>query len=115
MIKRLLGCVREYKRDAILAPIYVFLEVVLDVIIPLYMGRLIDRGIDQGDMGYVVKIGLVLVVMCILSLACGTLSGRRAAVAAMGFCENYLRLPLTAMEPEHEKKLLALYEELLPQ
>ena len=88
MIKRLLSCVREYKRDAILAPIYVFLEVVLDVIIPLYMGRLIDRGIDQGDMGYVVKIGLVLVVMCILSLACGTLSGRRAAVAAMGFGKN---------------------------
>ena len=39
----------------------------------------------------------------------------KAAMAAMGFCENYLRLPLTAMEPEHEKKLLALYEELLPQ
>ena len=50
MLKHLLASVREYKRPAILAPIYVTMEVVLDVLIPLYMGKRIDKGIGRGDM-----------------------------------------------------------------
>ena len=88
MIKRLTSCVRQYKKDAMLSPIFVSLEVILDVFIPLYMGRLIDNGIDRGDMGYVLKMGLLLVALCILSLVCGALSGRFASVAAVGFGAN---------------------------
>ncbi len=88
MIKRLISCVRQYKKDAMLSPIFVSLEVILDVFIPLYMGRLIDNGIDRGDMGYVLKMGLLLVALCILSLVCGALSGRFASVAAVGFGAN---------------------------
>ena len=60
MIKRLASYVREYRKDAILSPIFITLEVVLDIFIPLYMGRLIDYGIDRGDMSYVLKMGLLL-------------------------------------------------------
>ena len=88
MLKYLLSCVREYRRPAILAPIYVTMEVVLDILIPFYMGRLLDYGIGLADMGYVVRTGLLLVVMCLLSLGFGALSGHSAAVAAMGFGKN---------------------------
>ena len=88
MLKYLLSCVREYRRPAILAPIYVTMEVVLDILIPFYMGRLLDYGIGLADMGYVVRTGLLLVVMCVLSLGFGALSGHSAAVAAMGFGKN---------------------------
>ncbi len=88
MLKHLLSCVREYRRPAILAPIYVTMEVVLDILIPFYMGRLLDYGIGKGDMSYVVRTGLLLVVMCLLSLGFGALSGHSAAVAAMGFGKN---------------------------
>ena len=88
MLKHLLACVREYKRPSILAPIYVTMEVVLDVLIPLYMGKLIDNGIGRGDMSYVWKCGIALAVMCLLSLGFGALSGHSAAVAAMGFGKN---------------------------
>ena len=88
MLKRLMSCVRQYKKDTILSPIFVSLEVILDVFIPLYMGRLIDNGIDRGDMGYVLKMGLLLVALCLLSLVCGALSGRHASIASVGFGAN---------------------------
>ena len=88
MIKRLASFVRDYKKDAVLSPIFITMEVVLDIFIPLYMGRLIDYGIDRGDMGYVLKMGLFLVVLCLASLACGALSGRHASIAAVGFGAN---------------------------
>lgn len=88
MIKRLAGCVREYKRDAILAPISVTLEVVMEVIIPLLMAKLINNGIEKGDMGYLLKIAPVLVAACLLSLCFGAMSGRFAARAMAGFGKN---------------------------
>ena len=69
MIKRLSKCIREYKLPSILAPIFISLEVILEVFIPLIMGELMDNGIGKGDTGYVVKAGLLLVVLCFLSLA----------------------------------------------
>lgn len=88
MIKRLLSCVREYKRPALLSPLFITLEVIMEVLIPLYMGKLIDLGIDQGDMSSIFKIGALLVVMCLLSLLSGALSGRAAAIASAGFSTN---------------------------
>ena len=88
MIKRLSSCIREYKKDSILSPIFITGEVILDIYIPMYMGRLIDYGIDRGDMSYVLKMGALLAVLCLLSLACGALSGYYASVAAVGFGTN---------------------------
>ena len=88
MIRTLLGSVREYKRSSILAPLFVTFEVVLEVIIPLLMAKLIDFGIEAGNMQYILKIGLVLVVCCLVSLLSGVLSGKCAAEASAGFAKN---------------------------
>jgi len=88
MVKRLLSCIREYKKDAILTPIFVSMEVVMDVVIPLLMARLIDSGINAGDMNYIYKIGAALVACCIASLIFGALSGKYAASASSGFARN---------------------------
>ena len=91
MIKRLAGCIREYKKDSILTPIYVTLEVVLEVIIPFLMARLIDYGIDGGSMPYIWKMGITLVIAAVISLIFGALSGRSAAIASAGFAKNLRR------------------------
>ncbi|MCD7728209.1 MAG: ABC transporter ATP-binding protein/permease [Ruminococcus sp.] len=90
MIKRLLKCVREYKRASLLAPAFVTGEVILEVIIPIIMAALIDNGLgsDEANMSYIIKMGIVLVVVCMLSLGCGTLSGKYAAKASAGFAKN---------------------------
>ena len=88
MIKRLAGCVREYKKDSILTPLYVTMEVVLEVVIPLLMARLIDYGINGANMPYILKMGGALVVAAVISLLFGALSGRSAAIASAGFAKN---------------------------
>lgn len=88
MVKRILSCVREYKRDSLLTPVFVAVEVLLEVVIPLVMASLIDQGIDAGDLNYILKMGVVLVVMAICSLVSGTLSGRTAARASAGLAKN---------------------------
>ena len=88
MIKRLMQSIREYKKDSILAPLYVSCEVVLEVIIPFLTAALIDKGIDAGDMNYVLKIGMLLILCALISLTFGILSGRSASIAAAGFAKN---------------------------
>lgn len=88
MIKRLSKCIREYKLPSILAPIFISIEVILEVFIPKIMGKLIDNGIDMGDTSYVVKMGFVLIILCSLSLLSGVASGTAAAKASSGFAKN---------------------------
>ena len=88
MIRRLSQCVREYKLSSILTPLFVSLEVVMEVLIPYYMGRLLDYGVTVGDMNYILKSGGLLVVFCVLSLTFGVLSGKNAAKASAGFARN---------------------------
>lgn len=88
MIKKLAQSVRQYKRDAIMSPIFVTLEVVMEVVIPILMANLIDYGINAGDLGYIVKIGLLLVLCAVASMVFGTLCGRCAAKASTGFATN---------------------------
>lgn len=88
MIKRLSKCIREYKKASILTPIFVSLEVVMEVIIPYYMGKMLDYGVNLGDMNYIVKVGIMLVVFCIMSLVFGALAGKYAAYASAGFSKN---------------------------
>lgn len=88
MIKRLAKCIREYKLPSILTPILVSLEVVMEVLIPYLMGKLIDNGINKGDTSFVVKVGLLLVVLCLFSLFFGAAAGVTAAKASAGFAKN---------------------------
>lgn len=88
MIKKLMKSIREYKRDSILTPFFVSLEVVMEVIIPLLMAMLIDYGIDGKDLGYIWRMGIFLVVSAMISLIFGALSGKYAASASAGFAKN---------------------------
>ena len=88
MIKTLSRCVRQYRTHSILSAVFVSLEVVMECIIPLYMARIIDLGIEKADLPYVVRTGLLLIGMACLSLTFGVLSGRSAAIASAGFARN---------------------------
>lgn len=88
MIKQLSKCIREYKLPSILTPVLVSLEVVMEVLIPFLMGKLIDEGINKNDTGFVVKTGILLVVLCLFSLFFGAAAGVTAAKASAGFAKN---------------------------
>ena len=88
MIKKLASYVKEYKKYAILTPIFVILEVVMEVIIPLLMAKIIDVGIQNNDIKYILEIGVLLIVSAIMSLIFGMLSGKFAAKASAGYSKN---------------------------
>ena len=88
MIKRLLKSVREFKKDALLTPFFVVLEVVMEVIIPLVMALLIDKDIDGQDMAAIWKYGIILVLCAMLALVFGAAAGTFAARASTGFARN---------------------------
>jgi ABC-type multidrug transport system, ATPase and permease components len=88
LVRRLAASIREYRKNTVLAPLLVTLEVVMDVVIPYLMAKIIDRGIADSDMGMIWKIGVALVLCAVLSLTFGVLSGRHAAVASAGFAKN---------------------------
>lgn len=88
MLKKLASYVKEYKKYAILTPIFVILEVVMEVIIPLLMAKIIDVGIQNNDIKYILEIGVLLIVSAIMSLIFGMLSGKFAAKASAGYSKN---------------------------
>ena len=88
MIKKLSSYIKEYKKASILTPFFVILEVIMEVIIPLLMSKIIDIGIPNSDIHYILKIGILLTISAIMSLAFGMLSGRFAAKASSGFAKN---------------------------
>lgn len=88
MIKRLIKCVRQYKKDSILTPVFVSLEVVMEILIPLFTAMLIDNGINKGNMGAIWRFGIILVFLTLISLTLGALSGNYAAKASAGFAAN---------------------------
>lgn len=91
MIRRLTAHIGEFKRDTLLAPASVILEVILEVLLPVLMASVIDRGVEAGNMNYVVKMGGVMLIVAMLSLLAGTMSGIFAARASMGFGRNLRR------------------------
>lgn len=88
MLKTLAGSIRQYKKDSILTPVYVILEALMDVVIPILMANLIDYGIDAKDMSYVLKMGIGLFIGALFALLFGVLAGTSAAVASSGFAKN---------------------------
>ena len=88
MVKKLFAYAGEYKKFALLTPLLVAGEVVLEILIPLIMAELIDKGIDAGNMQLIVKYGVMLVAFAMVALAFGVLSGRTAALGSTGFAKN---------------------------
>lgn len=88
MIRRLAGCIGEYKRDTILTPAFVILEALMEVLIPFLMSKMIDEGVMKGNMKLVWLIGIGMLAAAALSMAGGILAGRTAATASAGFAKN---------------------------
>lgn len=88
MIKRLAKCVREYKLPSFLSALFVSLEVVMEVLIPFEMADMLDYGINAGNMDFVIKSGIRLMIFACLTILFGNLAGRAASTAACGFGKN---------------------------
>ena len=88
MIKRLAKCIREYKLYTILAPVAIILEVVMEVLIPMLMAKLIDYGIEPGNMPYILKMGAVLVACALVSMFFGAFAAWSSSRASAGFAKN---------------------------
>ena len=82
MFKKLSQSVREYKKDSLLAPLFIMGEVILEVLIPYLMAKLLDKGIYAGQMDVIYKIGLQLFLCAILSLSCGVFAAIFASKAS---------------------------------
>ncbi len=88
MIRKLIRSVREYKRDTFLTPVFVILEVIMEIIIPLLMARMIDEGITGQDSQVLTSLGTILIICVLVGLAAGVLSGAFCAKASGGFAQN---------------------------
>ena len=88
MLKTLLPYMKKYKWSTIFAPLSIIAEVLLEITIPVLMSRIVDNGIPNKDLAYIVKIGLLMVIMAIAGMCAGALSSRLAAKASMGFASE---------------------------
>ena len=88
MIKKLLAYIREYKKPSILSPIFIALEVLLEILIPFLMASIIDDGLNKGNLQHIYFIGFITLIMAMFSLSAGFAAGRNAARASAGFAKN---------------------------
>jgi ATP-binding cassette subfamily B multidrug efflux pump len=88
MVKTILGQVKQYKLASILTPVFAASEVVMEILIPMMMANLIDEGINAGNMQFVIKDGIIMVLMAACSLTFGILAGKQAARASTGLACN---------------------------
>ena len=91
MIKKMMGYIGEFRKDTILTPVFVVLEVMMDILIPFLMSKIIDNGVGRGDMKYVYTVGALMIGASLLGLLFGVLSGKTAARASTGFARNLRR------------------------
>ncbi len=91
MIKKLSEYIKEYKKDTILTPIFMVLEVIMEMIIPLLMAAIIDNGLEGGSIKYVCLIGATMLITAMFSLTFGALGGKYGASASCGFAKNLRR------------------------
>ena len=88
MFKKLSNYIGEYKKDSIITPILISLEVVMEVIIPLLMAKIVDNGVAKGNMKYVTFLGIAMLIIAFISLTFGVLAGKTGASASTGFAKN---------------------------
>ena len=87
-VKKVLSCIGKYKIYAILTPVFVMLEVIGEVAIPMLMSKIVDEGIDKGNMDVVIQTGIIMAIIAIFSLIFGILSGKTAVKASTGLSEG---------------------------
>lgn len=98
MIKTLLSQVREFKKASFLTPFYMILEVLFEMFIPLVMASIIDKGVGNGDIGHIYRMGLVMAFLALMGLITGILGGKYGARASTGFARNLRKAMYTNIQ-----------------
>lgn len=88
MLRTLTAQIKEFKKDTILTPLFMLLEVAMEMIIPLLMASIIDKGVNVGDMTHIYQVGAVMVVAAGIGLFAGMMGGKYGASASTGFARN---------------------------
>ncbi len=88
MVKTILGQIKEFKRDSLLTPVFMILEVIMEMVIPLLMAAIIDDGVSKGNMAYICQTGAVMLFAALLGLIAGMLGAKYAANASAGLARN---------------------------
>ena len=88
ILKTLLAQVKQYKKDAILTPIFMLMEVAMEMLIPLLMASIIDNGVNAGDMSHIYKMGGLMILTALVGLFAGLMGGKYGASASTGFARN---------------------------
>lgn len=88
MLKTLGAQIKEFKKDSLITPIFMVLEVIMETIIPLMMASIVDDGVEAGDIHHIYMMGGLMVVVACFSLFCGIMGGKYGARASTGFARN---------------------------
>ncbi len=88
MIKTLASQIKEFKKDSFMTPVFMILEVIMEMIIPLLMGSIIDDGVEKGNINHIYAVGAMMVVMAGIGLFAGIMGGKYGAKASTGFARN---------------------------
>ncbi|MCR4807116.1 MAG: ABC transporter ATP-binding protein, partial [Lachnospiraceae bacterium] len=88
MVKKLGAQLKEYKSYALITPVFMILEVIAETVTPRLMGMLVDNGVEKGDVSYIIRIGLLMLLCAVFGLAAGLAGGFSAATASTGFAKN---------------------------
>lgn len=88
MIKTLAAQIKEFKKDSVLTPIFMILEVLFETMIPFLMASIIDKGVETGDIWYIGKVGAAMVVLALCGLWAGMMGAKYASRASAGFARN---------------------------
>lgn len=88
MVKTILGQVKEYKKDSLITPVCMILEVIMEMMIPLLMAAIIDNGVEKGNMNYIYKTGAVMMLMAAFGLIAGMMGAKYGASASTGLAKN---------------------------
>ncbi len=88
MVKTILGQVKEFKKDSLITPVCMILEVIMEMLIPLLMAAIIDNGVEKGDMNYIYRTGAAMMVLAALGLLAGMMGAKYGASASTGLAKN---------------------------
>ena len=88
MYRRILKEVKEFKAVSLITPVFMILEVIMEMIIPYLMASIIDNGVNAGDMNHIIKTGMIMIVIALLGFLSGLAGGRTGAKASAGFARN---------------------------
>ena len=93
MLRRVLKEVKEYKAASIATPIFMIMEVIMEMMIPFLMASIIDDGVNKGDMNHIMKVGLLMIGVAVIGLIAGVLGGVYGSKASTGFAKKIEKKP----------------------